>query len=144
MRKKIEVNYNQIVGECFGNWKVLEYLGKNVSGKHSYKCLCNCGNERTVEYRPLVMGNSKSWGCLKKVSKETKDKNRKKYKADYFKKNKKELVRKTTERQSKLPKIVRKRKMFDLWNYIWRKWVGFKDGYRPQSWDKYCKRPLVP
>ena len=54
----IRENKENITGQQFGEWKVLERVG---SGK--YKCRCSCGNVKTVYRKLLVSGQSKSCGC---------------------------------------------------------------------------------
>jgi len=37
----------QIVGEQFGNWKVLKYVETQPGGRRMYECLCSCCNKKT-------------------------------------------------------------------------------------------------
>lgn len=62
-----------IVGEIFGRWKVLEF-SESKNTKRMYKCICECGIIRNVSKGNLLLGLSKSCGCLNKemVSKRSK------------------------------------------------------------------------
>jgi len=52
-----------MIGKTFGRWLVLE----QPKAKHHYcLCRCQCGTERTVRANQLVIGRSRSCGCLKK------------------------------------------------------------------------------
>ena len=55
-----------MVGQCFGNLKVIEFTQRNESGKLMYKCKCSCGNEIEVIGQNLKNGNTKSCGCYRK------------------------------------------------------------------------------
>ena len=35
-------------GERYGRLLVLEHYGKDQRGKHLWKCVCDCGNEKIV------------------------------------------------------------------------------------------------
>lgn len=58
-------NLNDIIGQKFGRWTVLEY-GYVKNKTHQYKCKCDCGTERYVGRPQLLNGKSKSCGCLTK------------------------------------------------------------------------------
>lgn len=49
-------------GDRFGNLTVIEYMGKDKSRHHIYKCKCDCGNEKVFEASNLRRGRSKSCG----------------------------------------------------------------------------------
>ncbi len=49
-----------ITGQRFGRLTAIEYLGAS-----KWKCICDCGNVRTVQFSALNSGRSKSCGCLK-------------------------------------------------------------------------------
>ena len=53
-------------GERYGRLLVLEHYGKDRRGKHLWKCVCDCGNEKIVVGDNLSSGKSNSCGCLKK------------------------------------------------------------------------------
>jgi len=57
-------------GQKFGRLAVIEYAGlKKVSlkkHKSMYRCICDCGNSRTVAAAHLKSGGTKSCGCLKR------------------------------------------------------------------------------
>jgi len=54
---------HNIVGQRFGRLTVLEQLG----GKPSFcRCLCDCGNETTVQTGNIKSGGSSSCGCLRR------------------------------------------------------------------------------
>lgn len=54
-----------ISGQVFGRLVATERLGKNKHGCYLWKCLCECGNEVTVNVNSLRTGKTKSCGCLK-------------------------------------------------------------------------------
>jgi hypothetical protein len=53
-----------ITGKRFGRLVAQEVFGKEPSGSYKWKCLCDCGNEKTVRKSHLSLGNTKSCGCL--------------------------------------------------------------------------------
>lgn len=58
-----------LTGKRFGRLTVIEYVGTkhNKSGKNAkaqWKCQCDCGNIRIVDSASLLLGRSKSCGCL--------------------------------------------------------------------------------
>lgn len=58
-----------LTGKRFGRLTVIEYVGtkhdKNgKNAKAQWKCQCDCGNIRIVESASLLLGRSKSCGCL--------------------------------------------------------------------------------
>lgn len=63
--------WNNLVGDVYGRWRVLEYVGRIVTvkgkadGATLWKCRCKCGKERAVNYGALRSGVSKSCGCLR-------------------------------------------------------------------------------
>lgn len=56
------------VGERFGRLVVLsradDYVAPNGKRHVMWKCLCDCGNETTVDVCQLIQGKTKSCGCL--------------------------------------------------------------------------------
>lgn len=57
--KKIDLNKE------YGNWKILEYSHTKKSIDY-YKCMCKCGNIKTVNIYNLITGRSTNCGCLRK------------------------------------------------------------------------------
>lgn len=55
----------ELTGEHFGRLKVVGMSHKR-NRKSYWKCMCNCGNESTVEGYNLTSGKTKSCGCLMK------------------------------------------------------------------------------
>jgi hypothetical protein len=56
-----------LTNKKFGRWKVVKFVGRDKSGKHSlWECKCKCGNFKTVYGGDLKRGDSKSCGCLRK------------------------------------------------------------------------------
>ena len=49
----------------FGKWTVITQVGKCTSGQLRWKCVCDCGTQRTVAGYSLKSGDSKSCGCGK-------------------------------------------------------------------------------
>lgn len=50
----------EIIGETFGRWRVLEYLGSS-----KYQCECECGKQSIIHSQCLRRGTSQSCGCFK-------------------------------------------------------------------------------
>ena len=59
MGKKLE-----LTGQRFGRWLVIGESDRGKSGRILWKCICDCGNERSVAGYSLKNGDSKSCGCL--------------------------------------------------------------------------------
>lgn len=55
-----------LTGLKFGRWTVLERAGSNKHGRAMWRCICECGNEKAVDSRCLLIGSSRSCGCLNK------------------------------------------------------------------------------
>ena len=53
---------NDLSGKRFGRWIVLGPVERNEIGK--WRCRCDCGNESVVSRCSLLVGESKSCGCL--------------------------------------------------------------------------------
>ena len=55
-------------GMTFGRWTVIErgedQIDHNGTRRTTWKCRCECGNERDVVAQSLIRGNSQSCGCL--------------------------------------------------------------------------------
>lgn len=52
-------------GKVFGRWTVLS-RARNVGGRTYWNCVCECGIKKPVGSKLLVLGRSKSCGCLAK------------------------------------------------------------------------------
>ena len=55
---------NNFIGRRFGKLVVVKYLYTNKIGKTIYLCKCDCGNFKEVKRNCLVVGHTKSCGCL--------------------------------------------------------------------------------
>lgn len=55
---------NDITGQRFGRLVVLERVGIDKWRSPTWRCLCDCGKETTVDSHRLKRGNTKSCGCL--------------------------------------------------------------------------------
>lgn len=58
-----------LTGKRFGRYTVIEYVGTKYdknggNAKAQWKCKCDCGNIRVVNSASLLLGRSKSCGCL--------------------------------------------------------------------------------
>lgn len=54
------------IGNRYGLLTVVEYIGKNYSGRHLWKCRCDCGNEIVATERSLRgKKQMRSCGCSK-------------------------------------------------------------------------------
>lgn len=56
----------EFIGRRFGKLEVIKYLHTNAKGKTIYLCKCDCGNFKEVKRNSLVVGHTKSCGCLPK------------------------------------------------------------------------------
>lgn len=52
-----------LVGQSFGQLKVLSYYGRDNSNRPIWKCQCNCGNTTNVRSTDLKSGKVVSCGC---------------------------------------------------------------------------------
>lgn len=57
--------FHDLTGQKFGRLTVIEFVGKNQHNKAIHKCICDCGNITYVTTNQLVIGRTKSCGCLK-------------------------------------------------------------------------------
>ena len=57
--------YENLKGKIFGILTVVEEYGRDKNGKRTWRCKCECGNEKIVESSSLTKGFTKSCGCLK-------------------------------------------------------------------------------
>jgi len=53
-----------MIGKRFGRLTVIEFAGMNYRRSATWRCLCDCGNEKIVDGNPLRMGTVRSCGCL--------------------------------------------------------------------------------
>lgn len=60
MRKRID-----LVGQNFGRLTVLEFAGRDRSGRSRWKCLCDCGKQKIIDGYHLKKQHIRSCGCLK-------------------------------------------------------------------------------
>jgi hypothetical protein len=58
----------KLVGRRFGRWQVVAATGSSKHGHTLWLCRCDCGVERVVNRKGLTSGDSKSCGCLRKLS----------------------------------------------------------------------------
>lgn len=63
--KKKRITKN-LIGQRFGRLRVLSFDHVDDHGNTYWKCLCECGNEKTVQYSNLVSGDTISCGCYAK------------------------------------------------------------------------------
>jgi predicted DNA-binding transcriptional regulator AlpA len=54
-----------LTNKKFGRLKVLRFSHKDDLWRHFWLCVCDCGNEKTVNYYNLKSGATKSCGCLR-------------------------------------------------------------------------------
>jgi len=55
-----------LTGRTFGRWTVLGCCLRLASKPSKWLCKCACGEEAVISYVSLVMGKSKSCGCLRR------------------------------------------------------------------------------
>lgn len=67
-RKLAEKNFIDITGQTFGKLYVIDFAGKDLSGKSKWNCICECGNKTVVDGYKLRSGETCSCGCLKSKS----------------------------------------------------------------------------
>jgi hypothetical protein len=60
-------NLIDLIGKKFGKFTVIERSHNNKKGAATWKCLCDCGNIKTVSGISLRNGAIKSCGCLRKM-----------------------------------------------------------------------------
>lgn len=58
-------NVEEMIGQHFGKWEVLESAGRIRPGEIGYRCRCACGNESIIPRQTLLQGLSKSCGHCK-------------------------------------------------------------------------------
>ena len=57
--------YMDLTNQRYGNLVVLEYAGRNISGRPLWKCQCDCGNIHYSSTIDLRSGDTVSCGCHK-------------------------------------------------------------------------------
>lgn len=62
--KREAINVIDRTGETHNYWSIISYSHTDRFKKRHYKCRCICGNEKTANIRPILMGVSKSCGCV--------------------------------------------------------------------------------
>ena len=63
------MNHTDWIGRKVNNWNIVEYLGRNKSGKHIYNCKCECGTEEQVlDIYRLREGNVTKCRLAKKIA----------------------------------------------------------------------------
>lgn len=61
-------SYEMLVGRKFGKLTVIEELPKSKLGQTRFKCHCDCGNDIEVYGANLVYHQTKSCGCVRRLS----------------------------------------------------------------------------
>lgn len=59
-------------GQRFGKLMAIEPTEKRLNGSVVWRCVCDCGNECEVRSNSLIVGNTKSCGCLRRNRAKTK------------------------------------------------------------------------
>lgn len=66
VKKKVELD---LTSKRYGKLVVLKYAGRSEkTGYKQWLCKCDCGNEKAINQKDLLSGDTKSCGCLKKES----------------------------------------------------------------------------
>ena len=58
------MKYKNLTGQRFGRLTALKYMGTNRSYRALWLCKCTCGQEKIVNSNSLLMGTTRSCGCL--------------------------------------------------------------------------------
>lgn len=66
--KKHEPKRKDLTGMRFGQLRVIDYSHTDHNNNAYWRCLCDCGNETTVQAGSLVGGRTSSCGCKKRGS----------------------------------------------------------------------------
>lgn len=56
---------NDLTGQRFGKLVVLEDVGRSKQGRVLWRCKCDCGKETVVGGTSLIVGDTRSCGCIK-------------------------------------------------------------------------------
>ncbi len=59
--------FNDLAGKKFNKLTILFYDG-TVNKRHVWACLCDCGVQKIITAKDILSGNTKSCGCLVKIS----------------------------------------------------------------------------
>ncbi len=54
-----------LIGMRFGKLVALSYEG-DIDGQYYWRCRCDCGNEAVIRQNNLVLGRTKSCGCIQR------------------------------------------------------------------------------
>lgn len=57
--------YEDLSGKKFGYLTVIDHAGIDKFGKHTWNCVCRCGNRKIISSNGLKCGDYKSCGCQK-------------------------------------------------------------------------------
>lgn len=60
-------NKYNLINKKFGKLRVTKKLGKNKNGSRLWNCVCECGSEVPVKTTNLLIGKTKSCGCIKRL-----------------------------------------------------------------------------
>lgn len=63
---KMKLPRLNLTGKRFGRLIAIDVSGRNSSGHYMWRCLCDCGNEKSVGASKLSTGHTVSCGCLRK------------------------------------------------------------------------------
>lgn len=70
-RLKYDFEDKAMLGTRYGEWEIVEYLGKLKRDRDKiapyFKCRCSCGSHKVVNAYNLLTGKSVSCGCIKSV-----------------------------------------------------------------------------
>ena len=143
----MKINYDIIkIGTRFNSWEVISCDGKNKFGKNSYTCKCECGKLSRIEGRALLFGLSKSCGCKRKVDPKEKHERIKKYKQNYFQKNKKKIYKRIQKQIATIdPKVFKQKRK----EYFYRSKYGLEISVFNEMLKAannacmICKKPLT-
>lgn len=58
------INPDEYIGKKYGRLTVVEYVGRDKRSQIIVRCICDCGEERTVFLHALKKGNTSSCGCF--------------------------------------------------------------------------------
>lgn len=56
--------YKDMTGKRYGMLTVIEYVGKDKFNNALWRCKCDCGQEKIVNRKRLISGDTRSCGCL--------------------------------------------------------------------------------
>lgn len=68
--------FKDLTGKQFGRWTVIKRVENNKHGGTQWLCKCQCGKKKIVLGSSLLMGTSKSCGCLQRELAKKKSKNK--------------------------------------------------------------------